>query len=128
MSGVSCGGLGGERIGANDDGPGANFPMLDEAVAHVGIALGEGGGGVGRGTAENEESAVSGFGECSGEEEFAAEMGFAGEEEMRVAKRGAAFDEVIGYFVEKGEIGHGVSLTRDRVSRWGERGGDGSSQ
>jgi len=53
--------------------------MLDEAVADVGIALGEGVGGVGGGAAKDEESAVGGFGERSGEGEIAAEMRFASE-------------------------------------------------
>jgi len=53
--------------------------MLDEAVADVGIALGKGGGGVGGGAAKDEESAVGGFGECSAEDQIAAEMRFAGE-------------------------------------------------
>jgi len=64
---------------ADDDGPGANFPLLDETVADVGIALGKGGGGVGRGAAKDEESAVGGFGECSAEDQIAAEMRFASE-------------------------------------------------
>ena len=80
--------------------------MLDEAVADVGIVLRERGGGIGGGTAKDEESAVGGFGERSREEEFAAEMGFAGEEKMLIAKRGAASDEVVDYFIEESEIGH----------------------
>jgi hypothetical protein len=84
--------------------------MLDEAVADVGIALGEGVGGVGGGgAAEDEESAVGGFGERSGEDEIAAEMRFAGKEKMLVAKRSAASYEVVDYFIEESEIGHGRS-------------------
>jgi hypothetical protein len=106
MSGVSCGGLRGERIVANDDGPRADFPMLDEAVADVRIALGEGRGGFGRRAAEDDERAVGGFGQRPTEEEFAAEMGLAGEEKVLIAKGGAAFDEVIDYFIEESEIRH----------------------
>jgi len=102
--------------------------MPDETVTDVGIALGEGGGGVGGGAAEDEESAVGGFGERSGEEEFAPEMGLAGEEEVLVAKGSAASDEVADYFIEESEIGHSVSLTRNRVSRWGGGRGDWRSQ
>jgi hypothetical protein len=83
--------------------------MLDEAVADVGIALGEGVGGVGGGAAKDEESAVGGFGERSGEGEIAAEMRFAGKEKMLVAKRSAASYEVVDYFIEESEIGHGRS-------------------
>jgi len=108
MSGDSCGGLHARRIVADDDSPGANFPMPDETVTDVGIALGEGGGGVGGGAAEDEESAVGGFGERSGEEEFAPEMGFAGEEEVLVAKGSATSDEVVDYFIEESEVRHGL--------------------
>jgi hypothetical protein len=126
MSGDSCGKLRGGRIIADDDGPGANLPMLDEAVADVGIVLRESSGGIGGGAAEDEESAVGGFGEGSGEDEIAAEMGFAGEEKMLIARRSTASDEVVDYFIEEGEIGHGVCQTRNRVSRWGGGAGIGA--
>ena len=93
--------------------------MLHETVDDVGVALRERGGGAGGGGAEDEESAVGGFGERAGEKEFAAEVGFAGEREMRVAEGSASGNEVVDYFIEEGEIRHGVLLTRNRVSRWG---------
>jgi hypothetical protein len=80
--------------------------MPDQAVADVGIALREGGGGVGGGVAKDEESAVGGFGEGSGEDEFATKMGFASEEEVLVAKGSAASHKVVDYFVEESEIEH----------------------
>jgi len=43
-----------------------------------------------------------------GEEEFAAEMRFAGEEKMLIAKRSAAVNEVLDYFIEESEIRHDV--------------------
>jgi len=53
-------------------------------------------------------------------------MRFAGEEKMLIAKRSAAVNEVLDYFIEESEIRHDVPLTRDRVSRWrGSRGGAG---
>jgi hypothetical protein len=80
--------------------------MFDETVTDVGIALGEGSGSVGGGTAKDEESGVGGVGECSGEDEFAAEMGFAGEGEMLVAKGWAASDEIVDHFIEESAIRH----------------------
>jgi len=41
-----------------------------------------------------------------------------GEEKMLIAKRSAAVNEVLDYFIEESEIRHDVPLTRDRVSRW----------
>jgi len=57
MLGDSYGGLRGGRIVADDDGPGANFPMFDKTVEDVGVVLRERGGGVRGGGAASDEIA-----------------------------------------------------------------------
>jgi hypothetical protein len=107
MSGASFQRHGGEvRACTDDDIPGADFPTLDKAVKDIRVGFGECFGGVGRVTAEDEESGVGGIGEGAGEEELAASGGVLGVGKVRVAKRCAAFQETVHNIIEEREIGH----------------------
>src|SRR5712692_8160072 len=60
---------------------------------------------------ENEQSAVDGFGERAGKNEFAALAGFAGKAQVFFAEGDAAIDHVVDEVVEQGVVVHRVSPT-----------------
>jgi len=87
--------------------PGADFPALDEAIEHVGVAFGEGSGKVGRVTAKDQQRGVGRVGEGASEQKSAALRSALGVSEMELAERSAAFYEVLHNMIEEGIVAHG---------------------
>ncbi len=100
----------GERLIADDDVPGADFPFRGETVEDVGIFAGEGFDFASFIHVKYEQSAVDGFGERAAKDKFAALAGFAGQAQVFFAERRAAIDHVVDEFVEQGVVVHGVHL------------------
>src|SRR6267154_2227739 len=61
---------------------------------------------------ENEQGAVDGIGERTGENEFAVFAGFAGEAQVFFAEGDAARNHIVDKFVEQGVVVHRLHLLR----------------
>src|SRR5690349_16347910 len=95
------------RAVADDDGPGANRPALDEAAADVGIAFHKLLDNRSAVSLEDEKSAVDGVGQRAAEDQFAAIIGLASQTKMVFAVGGALFEVADGEFVvEESKVGH----------------------
>jgi len=85
---------------ADDDVPGADFPLFRKAVEDVRIFAGEGLNFALVIDVKNKQCAVDRFCECARESEFSAFAGFAGEAQVFFSEGGAARDHVFNEFVE----------------------------
>jgi hypothetical protein len=104
----SGGAFGVYREVADNGGPLADVPALDQTVFHVWIRFRKSLGCFGRVAFEEQDGTIGRVGERSAEDEFAAFRGFPSELEMDVAEFCAAGDVVVGDLVEE-KVMHGGS-------------------